>query len=430
MRSGAKAGAEAGAGAVSTAGDFLKNPFNFQERKLEREAKRNIDISAKIDPTTGKVEVDPITKKPIQGKDYAEYKRLSDLDIQDLFEEAAKYGLRPSKNKEKLIREIIIQKNKKKIRLKKLQDKAEKLGAKGRSLSEKEKAEMKALGMDVSPSGEFSGDSGTEIPYIKYLDETTADISSWLKIKVAIPVHVLNFPDKMGGGGPDYSKVIIPTPGTPPTPATLNPDLEDSALDTYRMSDAKGYKYNKTSAVFPGADRRDPFVALVDKPLQAMNIKGAMALRVFDQSNIILAQAMEKKVKANSAATAAQAEMISGQAYSMGIRMIKKEAATPVYIVNKNPIPTDAGAILKAALKALFTALIPFAGGKIADAVLGSVTGAGGIDQLLSVVGLASGGRGKGLPRYAQGVKKSSVSSFIAGDSLNGKPNEEQVNID
>jgi hypothetical protein len=408
----------AGADIGGMPGEFLRGPATFKKRRMEKEAIKNVKDKIKL------------TGIPDEFYDIdvsAGTKTLKSST--DLLKMGAAVGLKSRKlrndeEKERYIKEIMQKQELPKIRKKQLEEKSKKLEAKGKALSIQEQAELDSLQPQTGQSL-FPKNKGKDIPYIVYAGNPT-DITNWNN--VAVPVYVVN-------GGIFNVNTPTPTPNNPnptitPTSTGLDPDLEDSALDTYRMSNAKAYKYNKTSAIFPGADRKDPFVALIDKPLQAMNIKGAMALRVFDQSNIILAQEMEKKAKKNSKGASAQADMISGQAFSMGIKMIKKEAASPVYIVNRNPIPTDAGAILKAALKTLFSILIPFAGDKVADAILGAVTGAGGIDQLLSIAGLATGGKGKALPKYAQGVKKSSVSSFIAGDSLNGKPNEEQVSID
>lgn len=55
------------------------------------------------------------------------------------------------------------------------------------------------------------------------------------------------------------------------------------------------------------------------------------------------------------------------------------------------------------------------------------------IDAVESKIsGLATGGSGRAMKRFASGVTASGYmnSSFITGDSLNGKPNEEMVNID
>jgi hypothetical protein len=396
-------------------GEFLRGPMSFKKRRMEKEAIKNVDATIKATGIPDEFYiVDSQNNKILKS-------------TSDLIKMGAEVGLKPrklknDKDKERYIKEIMQKQELPKIRQKQLEEKQKKLERKGKGLSIQEQAELDSLRPKDGQSL-FPKNKGKDIPYVVYAG-VPADITNWNNI--AVPVYVVNG-IVSNNNNKNTSSSITATSGSPVTPSGLDPDLEDSALDTYKMT-GRGFK--KTTVVFPGAGGSDPFVALVDKPGQAMNIKGAMALRVFDQSNIILAQEMEKKAKKKSAGVQAQATVISGQAQSMGIKMIKKEAASPVYIVNKNPIPTDAGAILKAALKTLFSVLIPFAGGKIADTILGAVTGAGGIDQLLSIAGLATGGRGKALPRYAEGVKKSSVSSFIAGDSLNGKPNEEQVSID
>jgi len=118
-------------------------------------------------------------------------------------------------------------------------------------------------------------------------------------------------------------------------------------------------------------------------------------------------------------------DYISKAAQLFGIKKVKKESAKPVYVVNDmlNVItradaePSKIEELIAKASKAALTGAF----GPIVGPAVGKV------------LGLASGGYGKALPRFASGTSSSSSSSmsqFIAGDSLNGKPNEEQVSID
>jgi hypothetical protein len=182
---------------------------------------------------------------------------------------------------------------------------------------------------------------------------------------------------------------------------------------------------NRTDTIFKGLYQGDdPFVVDLTHFDQMFDTKGTRALRVIDVSPVIMAGKNK-----NNADRGAARSVISEAALDVGIMKIKPEPATPVYIVNRS-VPTDAGKLILGLARILLKFLMPIGGNLIADQLDTLSEGRSGTDELLGMLGLSTGGKGKALPRYAQGVKKSSVSSFIAGDSLNGKPNEEQVNID
>jgi hypothetical protein len=457
MISGARSGFKGGLDAVGTAGDFLKNPFNFDERRLERSAKeevgeiRRVNVldaqnNVVIDPTTGRAQT-KIDLSGIKEEDKAEYNRLSELavaDPQKLFEEAAKYGLRPLKlteaGKFKLIREILIQRKKKQIRLKALEKKAADLSSRGKIISAKDKAEMTALSKDIDDSGKKSG---TEIPYIKFtIDTGRADPKSYAGL--AVPVYVLNHAEFRGAGGSDLLESAkkslkkldnkftttdasgnVSTTFTKPTIASADPKVQKDIAMDYGLGTEDYSGIDRTDTIFKGLYKgNDPFVVDMMNFDQMFDIKGTRALRVVDVSPVIMAG----KNKNNANSDSAKA-VFSSTAVNLGIMKLKPEPAAPVYIVNKS-LPTDAGKLILGLARILLKVLMPFGGGILADQLDAMASGESGIEQLIKMVGLASGGKGKALPRFAKGTKKSSVSNFIAGDSLNGKPNEEQVSID
>jgi len=436
-------GARAGFETLGAPGDFLKNPFNVVERRLEKKARQRV------------------RDKGEKNERLKQLTTISNNDPQELFEIAKKYGLNPRKDKELLIEEILIQEEKKKIRLERLEKKANKLGDKGKVLSQREKAEIDALEKDLGGKGPFAGKkSGTEIPYIKF-SKTGPDIASWLTLGVALPVYVVNHYEIGGGssksseGSSKSSEVKLGkladtfkgiddkfTTGSGVMKATTLkvPDYIEH-LDTTNINTQNSLKMeygentkdysgiNRTDTIFKGLYRGDdPFIVDMKYGDQMFDTKGTRALRVIDVSPVIMASKAANK-KSSDAARG----IFSPTAVNLGVMRLKPEPATPVYVVNKS-LPTDAGTLILALARILLKILVPFGGGILADELDSLAAGnslGGNVSSVVStMLGLASGGKGKGLPRFAKGTKKSSVSSFIAGDSLNGKPNEEQVSID
>jgi hypothetical protein len=418
MLSGAAEGAKSGSNIFGTIGDWLKGPNSLSERRLERDAAKVVDDSGKIDPD------------------------LKDMSKSELLDEAAKYGLKPTSNFAKLRREIMIKRTQKKIKLKRLEEKRVKLAAKGKNLSDKEKAEMQALGEDLAAEDRTSG---SKLPYVRFKKAPMLVAGGGVNIQevaaFAIPVWVVN---QSGGGSgfdplnPSYLEAIKSGGPSKMTPEEREEKekktiakFKDSAMGLYSNDTGKKSKsiYGKPSGPFKGISEKDPFTLRVDQAEKAVNIKGARAIRVFDQSSIIMAQ-LQEKIDKRTRPALAQKEAIAPTAYSMGVKMVKKEPALPVYVVNK-VVPTDTTKVMIGLAKVL-TGIIDPTGisGELIGAKLERMAGAtDGITQLLSMAGFATGGKGKGLPRYANGVKNSNVSHFIAGDSLNGKPNEERVSI-
>jgi hypothetical protein len=363
----------------------------------------------------------------------ARYQRLMGMTPQDLLQEGTRLGLptvalNTPQDRDRYARRIMALSERDNLRLDQLNRRAERRSRSWfgpKTLSAADEAERQAL------TAKERGTEGTSLPYITFSNSGVVNQADYAIRVFVVNPYFGNVPDD------DTSNLPMPKVKAPFTTnikdSTQNIDYKYSGLELYR-SDKKS-AYNTASGVFPyfNNDPKDPFVAIVNKPRQAMNINGAMAIRVFDQSNIILAQAMERRIEADKAKpgkAGLQKNLINSLIFSMGVKMVKREAASPVYVVNKNPIPTDAGAILKTVVKMLANFVLPGIGGAIAENLMMGIDDQGGIDSLLSIAGLASGGKGRGLPRFAQGTKRSNVSHFIAGDSLNGKPNEEQVSID
>jgi hypothetical protein len=214
-------------------------------------------------------------------------------------------------------------------------------------------------------------------------------------------------------------------------------DISKFGLDLSRNTDTDRYEYDEASGPFTGLSEKDPFVAKVDNTLQATAIKGAMAIRVFDQGAIIAQQMAEKveKRKNSRLKNSSSKDYLSDEATSFGIRMVKKEPASPVYVVNKMQDVTTRTDLKMGKLEELAMKAAKLA-------INAALPGIGPI--VTSVLGLATGGKGRAsrssaTPRFATGTTSkgsssmstaASMSQFIAGDSLNGKPNEEQVSID
>jgi len=115
--------------------------------------------------------------------------------------------------------------------------------------------------------------------------------------------------------------------------------------------------------------------------------------------------------------------MIDSKLRSRGYKNAKNEPITPVYVTNQS-LPTDAGKLILGLARILLRVLVPIGGGLIADQLDAMASGSGGIDQLLEMAGLATGGKG----RAAGGLSRKTT-HFISGDSLNKRPNPEQVSI-
>jgi hypothetical protein len=170
---------------------------------------------------------------------------------------------------------------------------------------------------------------------------------------------------------------------------------------------------------------KSPFLINIGRKDDLFTLKGKKAIRVFDESAIAIAAA---EGKANKGKAESATAILSDDAKSFGIESVKKEPAIPVYVVNKQ-VQTDVvdGLI---DIFATVMAKIPVIGKPIAAGlklISASADGSTSLTELIEAATgkLATGGRGS---LAAQGIAKNT--HFISGDSLNRKPNPEQVSID
>lgn len=360
----------------------------------------------------------------------------------ELLEKGKELGLKPRKlkndgDKEKFQKEILAKEQLLKDREAKLEDKAKKLSKRGKSLSVKDQAELDAIKgkkRQDDPDKLFPKFGGTNVPYIR-LSGDLPSVADWAK--VAVPVYVSNFSEF---GAPSEEKTL-------PIVGNINAAKsalagKDQAINNARakfqgqsteLLDDLAISLGKNETDYSGIDRsdtifkglysgRDPFIFEMGGHPDAMfDTKGTRAIRVLDVASVMMARANErKKDKADKAVS-----IFSDNAVSVGVRSMKAEPATPVYVVNRS-VPTDAGQLLLGIAKILLKVIMPF-GGDLVAGQLESLAGgnAGGVDQLLDMAGLATGGEGKAL---TSATKK--TTHFISGDSLNKSPNPEQVSID
>lgn len=156
---------------------------------------------------------------------------------------------------------------------------------------------------------------------------------------------------------------------------------------------------------------KSPFLMNIGQAKHLTTLNGKKAIRVFDESRI----AMDKKIYGKGSIGA---DLISNSAKDkINIDSIRQESATPVYVINKDMDVTTK---------------MDKAGDELKSKGLKLALNAAGLGFLAPALGLASGGYGRA--KFAKGsvgaATGSNISQFIAGDSLNGKPNEEQVSID
>jgi hypothetical protein len=365
------------------------------------------------------------------------WQRLMGLTDQDLLQEGIRLGL-PSvrlgspREREAYARRIMAISERDELRRRQLDRRAQRRARSWfgpKTLSAAEEAERQSL------TGKPRANEGTNLPYVIFGGGGGAvDQANY-----AVRVWVVNGSPFSGAGSTmeELARLGYLTRSKDNVKlAKQTFDFKDASLRSdYNLSPSGGV--SKPSGPFKGISSNDPFTIKVDNPVDAFKIKGARAIRVFDQSTILMSQMMKRAAAVGGKKFEANRELIAKTSFDMGITAIKRDAASPVYVVNKT-IPVDAGALIVGLAK-IFSRFIDPTGitGEIVGAELTKVaSGGSGIDDLLDMAGLATGGRGRAskslsrVPKYAQGVKSSNVSHFIAGDSLNGKPNEEQVSID
>jgi hypothetical protein len=414
---------------------FGKRP-NDQER-LERKAIDNVTL--KLSKT-----------KSGDAKVQARYAELMGKTEAELLDIGTGLGLKERNVKSdaakiKYVKEILAKEQIPEVRKEALEKKRVRLSEKTglaalfgkKRLSPEEEAELKAI--NEKQKSEDEGPKGSSIPYIKFSDENYSTLDK--KGKIAVPVYVVNQGQTSLGVAtssiPQVSPVNIPgkslsgsfldfirgmgkkaeESGATSTKTTAGVDIAKALRVDYDDSATKNYSgIDKSDTIFKGLYKGDdPFIVDMEYPSELFNTKGTRALRVIDVSPALMAN------QNSSANTESARKVFSTSAVNLGIVKLKNEPATPVYITNTS-LPTDAGKLILGLARILLK-FVP-GGGLLADQLDAMASGESGIDQLLSMAGLATGGRGR-----ATGGLSRKTTHFISGDSLSKKPNPEQVSI-
>lgn len=234
--------------------------------------------------------------------------------------------------------------------------------------------------------------------------------------------------------------------------AATDPRLEDPSKSSKEISES-----DMTSSP---AGTLDSLLLDLNKPIQMKKIKGALALRVFDQTDMLKERySKDKRIsdKNKNNFFASGSTIFSKGVVGLEIDVLKKEPVTPVYVVNKS-LPTDAGRILLGIVSLLGKVLdifMPGMGTLAANTISKMAEGEDPTDFVnlaFSLAGFSKGGKAKAtssgkkllsdfsrktkadyIPKFARGTVSSASSNttqFIAGDSQTSKPNEEKVSID
>ena len=161
----------------------------------------------------------------------------------------------------------------------------------------------------------------------------------------------------------------------------------------------------------------NPFLINIGRKNELFTVKGKKAIRVFDESAIAIAAAQNSGKGETSAEVA-----FSDEAKDLGITLLKKEPAIPVYIVNNN-VPTNVVSGLVDIFASVF-AKVPVIGAPISAALKLINASADGSTSATEMIEAA------GIPLAAKGMHATGLSHFISGDSLTSKPNPEQVSVD
>lgn len=143
------------------------------------------------------------------------------------------------------------------------------------------------------------------------------------------------------------------------------------------------------------------------------------------KENMDEAKGSKEKKKASKVYTdMVISSMIDNNSKALGFTKIKEKEITPVYVTNK-AIGTDMLEWTKKLISVLISALK-------ASVILAPV--GFGLEIGMKAAGLldmfATGTHGKFVPQRKPVGKQRKTTQFIAGDSLNGKPNEEKIQID
>lgn len=161
---------------------------------------------------------------------------------------------------------------------------------------------------------------------------------------------------------------------------------------------------------------RNPWVMNIGRKKEVEMIKGRKAIRVFDESRLLLEGSGEETEASG---------YFSDNAKSLGISSLRREPASPVYVVNDR-LPTDVISGLIDVFATIF-AKIPVIGKPISmglEAISASLDGSLSGKEIAGMLG---------IPMAATGMHArsgGSASHFISGDSLTSSPNPEQVSVD
>jgi hypothetical protein len=436
---GAQRGYAAGTGALNNTANFIRNPFTFGERNIEREAAANV-------AARGRTTDD-----------------LDSMTTQQIFAEAAQYGLKPRREGdiEQLKRDIRIQREKKNVRRGRLERQEAEASRRGRVFDPRKAAELELLRKDKP----LTFQSSAETPYLVF--NSKSGRIELDKLKAVIPVFAVNdiwmkgekqIESEMAGGdaskinnlnnlkallklGPskggiskeDYDLMVdaqnLKAPDRAGATKLVGPDMSMvKGMGSYLEKGGDASKLGYSESVFKSTDEKlgalfsprmktkttasDKDYISLEKPTEAFVSKGARALRVFDVSAVVN---RNNKVRPEQATG-----FFSAQAVNLGVRSFDPRPAAPVYIVNKT-VPTDLGSMLRG-IANMFLSLIP--GGNIISGMLGGLsTGDSSVATMLGLPKFARGGYGK-----ASNLSRKST-HFISGDSLNKSPNPEQVSI-
>jgi hypothetical protein len=441
MISGAKEGARMG-GSINmfNSASFGFDPSTFGQRKLQDEA---IKAASNVTPET---------------------QYLEKLGGAELLDEAAKFGIRARRlgskeDEEKLRRDIRVKIEEIRIRKTRLEKKQADLIKKGRTLSGSARGTLGALtGQLEGLKEKFDYQGSQKVPYLMYNTGTGAELG---QLKVAVPVFVVNnLADKSGMSDEDKARKIASLQTDISDREARYESTQDPALlkrinkDKSELKQLTNLKYNDRAMIggmgsssslkdivssmgggVPGMSTSlirstgaagaeagqgvamnmnernikasHPNYIDLSRPFEAIATKGTKALRVFDVSAVIA-----KGFKSDDNKSRA---FFSDQAVNLGVKKISPEAAKPVFIVNKS-VQTDTGKLLLGVAKTLLN-FIP--GGGLISGQLDSL--ASGDGDITSMLGLATGGAGRGMGRK--------TTHFISGDSLGKRPNPEQVSI-
>jgi hypothetical protein len=413
------------------------------------------------------------------------FNELNELTDGKLLDVGEKLGLKASnisgkdgKKRKKYIEEILAKEEIPSIRKKALEEKKERVAKRGklaaffgggRKLSAEEQAEL-ATFEDSEKEKKEKELSGTKIPYVK-LKAVPSEPNFKSIADFAVPVWVINA-GQISGAEP-----IAPTTGVPDTAIPqISPvdipkkSLSGSFLDLIRSMGKKASESGVTPSESPtaaaesalaGPSEMDTRLAVSSRnsgrefdgkrnytkffELAKPFLPQGYTTKLGKDGEVVEVRINGKYVKKGELAKIAEqggaysskgggttipalagieiSSLIDNKLKSKGYKTAKNEPITPVYVTNQS-LPTDAGKLILGLARILLRILVPVGGGLIADQLDAMASGTGGVDQLLEMAGLATGGKGRAVGSLAK-----KTTHFISGDSLNKKPNPEQVSV-